>query len=590
MIFDSTILRQTNRHGIIIRMVLCLFALSLMLPVSAQQRKKKGDEKVYLDHADELRFDQFAMPGVQIVKGNVKFRYQDTQLTCDSAYFNQDQNTFRAFGHVRMKKSGGITLTCNRARYDGRMELVQARQNVVFTQPGRSLTCDSLDYNSGTEYAHYFGGSGGRLVSGQNSVVSKRGEYYVDRHEANFYEEVVMKSPKYTIETDNLYYNTETEEAHITGPSVIRGKNGEVVNTSDGYYYSKEDRMELTGRSTIVSKERDVEGDNLVYSSKSGESEGHGNVKVVDKVNDRVVTGDYLRFNEKTNAGEGEGNVVYVDNKNKHSLTAGWVHYTDSMAVAYGEPLMKEFSEKDTLYARSDTIRMHAYHLNTDSVYRKVYCYNNVRAYRKDLQAVCGLLVFNSQDSCMTMHRDPIVWSDERQLLGDSIKAYMNDSTVREAYVFGNTLSVELTRDRQHYNQVAAKEMRAFFEGGKLRRNEAIGNVLSVFFPEEERDSSFVGLNYMETDTLRMYLSPERKLEKIWVSKPEGTLYPMTQIPPGKDRLPNFAWYDYIRPLDKDDLLRRVGKEDKPVLQRRAVMLPPRQVVTARPPAGVAKE
>mgnify|MGYP002860257568 CR=1 FL=1 len=76
-------------HRVIGGLILCLFAFGISMPAEAQKRKKKVDEKVYLDHADELRYDEFKMPGVQIVKGKVRFHYQDTKLDCDSAYFNQ---------------------------------------------------------------------------------------------------------------------------------------------------------------------------------------------------------------------------------------------------------------------------------------------------------------------------------------------------------------------------------------------------------------------------------------------------------------------------------------------------------------------
>lgn len=90
---------------------------------------------------------------------------------------------------------------------------------------------------------------------------------------------------------------------------------------------------------------------------------------------------------------------------------------------------------------------------------------NNVRAYRTDIQAICGFLVANSKDSCMTMYQSPIAWSGSRQLLGDSIKVFMNDSTIREAYVFGNASLIEEMKDKIHYNQVYSKRMNAFFEG-----------------------------------------------------------------------------------------------------------------------------
>jgi hypothetical protein len=87
----------------------------------------------------------------------------------------------------------------------------------------------------------------------------------------------------------------------------------------------------------------------------------------------------------------------------------------------------------------------------------------------------------------------------------------------------------------------------------------------------------------METDTLRMFMSDQQRLEKIWVSKPEGTLYPITQVPPGKEKLPGFAWYDYLRPIDKDDIFRTVTKESGKKKEER-------QVIIARPPRQVIKE
>jgi hypothetical protein len=52
-----------------------------------------------------------------------------------------------------------------------------------------------------------------------------------------------------------------------------------------------------------------------------------------------------------------------------------------------------------------------------------------------------------------------------------------------------------------------------------------------------------------------------RKLKKMSMSpKANGTLYPMTQIPPAKMKLDNFVWFDYVRPLSKEDLFVWRGK------------------------------
>lgn len=212
-------------------------------------------------------------------------------------------------------------------------------------------------------------------------------------------------------------------------------------------------------------------------------------------------------------------------------------------------------------------MKIYTFNINTDSMYRKVHAYRKVRAFRNDVQAVCDSLVFNSQDSCMTMYKDPIVWNVNRQLLGEVIKAYMNDSTIRFAHVIGQALSIDQMPDSIHFNQVASKEMKSYFENGQARMGESIGNVQTVYYLTNDKDSSLVGLNYMETDTMRMYLSPERQLQKIWANKSVGTFYPITQVPASKTKLPNFAWFDDIRPKDKDDIYVWRGKKQNQQLK-----------------------
>ena len=40
----------------------------------------------------------------------------------------------------------------------------------------------------------------------------------------------------------------------------------------------------------------------------------------------------------------------------------------------------------------------------------------------------------------------------------------------------------------------------------------------------------------------------------------QATLYPMTRIPPAKLKLESFAWFEAIRPTDKDDVFHWRGK------------------------------
>ena len=212
-----------------------------------------------------------------------------------------------------------------------------------------------------------------------------------------------------------------------------------------------------------------------------------------------------------------------------------------------------DFSQKDTFFIHADTFKVFTYNMNTDSVYRIVHGFNKVRAWRTDVQGVCDSMVYNSQDSCLTMYKDPILWNMNQQVLGEVIKAYNNDSTLEWTHVIGQALTVEEMNDKKHFNQVSSKEMKVFFENGEPRESHAIDNVLVIYYPIDDSDSSIIGMNYTETSLLKMYIK-DRQMQKIWMPKANGTIYPLTQVPKGQDKLPTFAWFDYVRPLDKYDI------------------------------------
>lgn len=527
--------RNTNQiwdgHRIIFAVILCLFGLCVAQSKGPRKHKraKTTDERIYLVHADVLKYDQFGSnPEAQMVKGHVSFKHKGARLTCDSANFYESSNSFEAFGHVRMYQGDTLSLFSDYAYYDGSDQMAEARKNVVLTHRGMKLYTDSLNYDRLYSMGWFF--EGGKLVDKQNVLTSDWGEYHASTRDAVFNYNVHLKNPKYLLATDTLHYDTKTSVAHIVGPSTITSKES-VTNTSFGYFDTRNDRMQLFGRSSVKDKEKDITGDSLYYDEKKGISEGFGNVIYIDAANKNKMVCDHFWYNEKTGYGYATQNAV-----------------------------MEDYSQKDTLWVHSDSMKVYTYNIETDSVYRVTHCFNKVRAYRADIQAVCDSLVYNSLDSCMTMYKDPIAWSGERQLLGEIIKVYMKDSTIERGHVTGQALSVEKVLNEDHYNQVASKEMFAFFEKGEIYKTEAVGNVQSVYFPIDEKDTTLLACNYLETDTMRMYLK-ERKLQRIWACKSTATWYPVSQAPIEKSVLPQFVWFDYIRPLNKDDIFVWRGKE-----------------------------
>ena len=109
--------------------------------------------------------------------------------------------------------------------------------------------------------------------------------------------------------------------------------------------------------------------------------------------------------------------------------------------------------------------------------------------------------------------------------------------------------------------------MKPYLRDRQMYKTEVIGSVRVVYYPMDS-DSTLIGMNVSETSKLDIYLE-NQKLEKMVMSpKSNGTLYPITQIPSGTDKLQNFVWFDYIRPLNKEDIFNWRSKKVEDQLKK----------------------
>lgn len=582
-------------HRYILTVFLCLFVLGLAAlgysprvpigKVNAGPVKKTTADRVYLNNADRLHYDNSGPhPDAQILNGNVSFTHRNTTLTCDSAYFFEASNSFEAFGRVRLRQGDTLSLTSDWAFYDGNAEMAYARSKgkspVVLNRRGSTLTTDSLLYSASSGEVWYetrgtlrdkgrtlssdwgkyrmhadeaeFSGNvilseNGRtltcdrgfmynktgisefydnvvLKDGTNTLTSGWCKFYQHQDRAEFQDQVVLTNRRFRMETEHLNYNTRTNIAYIDQEAIIFSDDGEVV-TSNGTYNTKTDEMRLFDRSTVRNSERTITGDSLFYNKKSGIAEGFGNVIYRDIKNSNDFAGNYVWYDEQKGSGIATRNAV-----------------------------VKDYSQRDTVYMHGDSIRMYTYNKGLKDQWRLVNCYDKVSIYRRDVQAICDYLTASSRDSTVTLYQDPCAWSGNRQLLGDTIRLFMRQEKIDRAQVLGNAISIERVDEADHYNQVQSKVLYAWFTDGELSKGESVGNVESVYYYQDEQDSTLIGFNYVETDTMRMWID-HRQLQKIWMSRNQGCFYPINQIPADKMKLRRFAWYGELRPRHGMDVL-----------------------------------
>ena len=499
---------------------------------AGNRRRTPSDNKVHLLHADRLYFDERLHRTAQILVGGVRFSHEGVLMYCDSALYYEATNSFDAFGNVRMNQGDTLLLNSEVLYYNGLDRLARARYSVVLKHGTMTIYTDSLDYDRLYDLGYFF--EGGRVRDHNTELTSDWGEYSPATHQAvfNYNVRLVNPAPPAKPETvlisDTLHYNTQTAIAHIVGPSNI--ENGENHIYSElGYYDTQAKHTHLLDRSIMTNNGKRLVGDSVVWNDDVATAEAFGNVVYTDVVGKNMFTGGYCYYEDIT----------------------GYVMATDS-AVAI------DYSQQDTMYAHADTFKVFTYNIDTDSTYRIVHAYYHLRAFRRDVQAVCDSMVYDSRDSILFMYRDPILWQEGQQQLGEEIRIFFNNRNIDSVQVLRQALSVEKIDD-VHYNQVAGHEMHSYFKDGDLYLSTSEGNVFVNYYPFDE-DSIMVELNHTETSLLKMFVK-DKKVDHIWMPAATGIMYPIPLIPPEALYLQNFAWFDYIRPRDKYDIFEWRPKE-----------------------------
>ena len=495
-----------------------------------------GQTMVYLERSETLSFDQERIPDAQILRGNVVFRHDNALMYCDSAYFYEKTNSLEAFDNVKMVQGDTLFLYGDYLFYDGNAQIAQVRNNVRMENRTITLETDSLNYDRVANLGYFF--DGGTLMDEENVLTSDWGEYSPATKWSVFNYDVKLVNPQFTLTSDTLRYNTMSKVASIVGPSNIDSKENHIYSEL-GFYDTHYGQAELLNRSILVNEGKQLTGDSLFYDRNKRFGEAFYNVEFTDTVNKSMLKGDYCRYEE-----------------------------LPEYAFATDKAVAIDFSQGDSLFLHADTLQLYTYHLKTDSMFREMRAFHKVRIYRTDVQGVCDSLVFSSKDTCLTMYHDPILWNNQQQLLGEQIMVYMNDSTIDWAHIHNQALSVEKI-DSVNFNQVAGKDMKAYFKDGEMHQVDVLGSVRVVYY-WMEKDSTLMGMNVSETSELSIFLENRKMKKMLMKPKTNGVFYPMDQLPADKMKLDNFAWFDYVRPLSKKDIFMWRGKKEGQGLKKSA--------------------
>ncbi len=483
--------------------------------------KKTGKQTlIYLERSNLVRFDNENLPNIQVLIGNVILRHDDVYLYCDSAYLNQNTNSFKAFGHVKIQQGDSLEIHSKRLNYSGNTRIGHLFHDVKMINDEVTLYTDTLIYDRNKNLGYYK--CGGKLIDSLNTLVSRHGYYHSDTKIAEFKYDVVGINNTSTIESDTLTYNTENKIATILGPTYIHHSDSTIIYSELGWYDSQTDQSQLLKKSLI----------------------NHGNGK--------TLKGDTIFYNKRIGVGEAFNNVILTDSLNKIRLHGHYGYYREQgeIGVITDSALMVEYSQKDTTYIHADTLYSYA----QDNEEKITLAYHNVRLFNNEFQAVCDSLTFSSADSILHLMQMPIIWNENQQITGDTIHLYPKNGTIDKMHIINNAMMIQ-QEDTIHYNQISGKEIVIHIVNEELEHVDISGNVESIFYPNDQGE--LIGLNTIKSSYMIVYFQ-NGKLERFNVyPSPSAVMYPMSHITENMLYLTNYTWQIDTRPTSKDDIFRK---------------------------------
>ena len=187
-----------------------------------------------------------------------------------------------------------------------------------------------------------------------------------------------------------------------------------------------------------------------------------------------------------------------------------------------------------------------------DSTNRYFEGFRHVRIYSDSMQAVGDSMFYSFHDSTFRLFDDPVVWSKESQVTGDTIYMFTKNKKPDRLKVWNNSLLVNKL-EKEAFNQVKSSRIDAYFVNGNIDSVRARGSAECIYYLQD-KDSAYTGINQSQSDVMDVYFKQKEIQRVVFRSQVKGTLWPIRQKSPSEMRLQNFKWLEARRPKTKYEL------------------------------------
>ena len=487
--------------------------------------------------------------------GNVVVQQEKVLFYADSAVLNRQLNILEAFGNVHINDADSIHTYAQYLKYLGKEKKAYLQKKVRLTDGEGTLTTDELEYDATVKIGTYL--KGGKLVNKKSTLTSTEGYYYGDTKDVIFKKKVVMIDPDNKINSDTLQYNTSTEIATFTSPTIVYNvKDKRTIKTREGFYDMKNKKAELYKRSVIEDSSAIFTADDMAFDDSTGLGEFRGNAvyKSKDTAQGFDMIANNIRTNKKTNSMVATQKPLLLIKQGADTIyIAADTLYSAKLSDLTKKrivPQVRDASWLDSISKQTKLIPKE----EEDSADKFFEAYYNVRIFSDSLQATGDSLFYSLKDSVFRLFKKPIVWAQENQITGDTIYLFIKNKKPERLYVFENSMAINKVDSADYYNQLRGTTINANFVDGKIHEMRAKGNAENVYYALDE-EKNFIGVNKSSADIIDVFFEDSKPQKVVFLRNLEGTTYPMRGTNHEELKIRGFKWNENLRPKSKFDLL-----------------------------------
>jgi lipopolysaccharide export system protein LptA len=456
--------------------------------------------------------------------GQVYIVHEGVEMWCNQAYVYLKDNFVKAYGNVRIMQGDTVSMRSKYAEYNGNTQFAFASGNVILKEPKTTLRTDTLYFDRIKQQAFYR--SGGTVRDTASTLTSRIGRYYAATKKYQFLSNVKIVNPKYTVHSQQLDFYSESGGAYLYGESTIVSETS-TVYCERGYYNTRTDKGYFVKNSRVDYNNRILYGDSIYFDRNTSFASATNNIRVLDTVNRSVIRGHYAEvFREKDS--------VFITKR----------------AVAI------TLRDNDSIYVHADTLRVTGKPEN-----RIIRGYYRARMFKRGVppdeptSGKCDSIYVDQKAGITKLLRNPILWSGENQMTGDTIHILSNTETEKldTLKVFNNAFLVQ--KDSAGYNQVKGERLIGLFTNNELDTVNIIKNAEVIYFSRNDKQE-LVGINNTTSSSIQMYLEMQQITGIRFIKQAKGKVYPPSQFPENARKLPGFIWRADERLFEVKDLFK----------------------------------